>query len=204
MIAVAGTQAPSSPQAPLEHSLSSLQARQDPSSQTGSVADPQSACSRHSTHLPVCGSQTSVSPNREQSLESTQPVQVSVATSHTGASAPQPCVEQDGTMHWKSTQACPTGHGRSSVRPRRPQLSTSTQQTPGTGGCRAARSEQRGEQRYAENETSGYITGPMSLGHSPEYRQPSTRVADNATTNPRAGPTLTGSAAARRKQCRRT
>ena len=98
-MAASETQAPSSSQAPLAHSVSSWQARQVPPSQIGVVAESQSACPRHSTHLPVCGSQTPVLENLEQSLEVTQPVQVSIAASQTGASAPQPCIEQDDTAH---------------------------------------------------------------------------------------------------------
>ena len=76
--------------------------------------------------------------NREQSVESLQPVQTSVPTSQTGASASQPCVEHDGTTHSKSTQACPAGQGRSSLKPRRLQLSPPRQQTPGTGAVEQA------------------------------------------------------------------
>jgi hypothetical protein len=98
-MAVSATQAPSSPQAPLGHSVSSWQPRQEPLSQTGSATAVQSACERHSTQLPVSGSQTSVPPNREQSDESVQPVQPSVVMSQTGASAAQPWIEHDGTTH---------------------------------------------------------------------------------------------------------
>jgi hypothetical protein len=87
---VSGTQAPSSPQAPLEHSVSNRQPRQETPSQTGLVAREQSVCERHSMQLPGCGSQTPVSENREHSEESVQPVQTSVVTSQTGASAAHP------------------------------------------------------------------------------------------------------------------
>ncbi|MBX3159257.1 MAG: hypothetical protein KF773_25030 [Deltaproteobacteria bacterium] len=95
----APTHAPSSPQAPLAHSVSSLHRRHEPASQTGRL-ESQSEAPMHSTQAPLVGSQTSAAPKVVQSAESRQPEQAAVSNEHTGALASHPFVAHAGTTHW--------------------------------------------------------------------------------------------------------